>query len=370
MSKNNIGIRNVAKIGVADIDVYNSNKRKFDDLPPHLLLILTISVTVWLSSCVNKLNNKFWWEAGISAPKYYPVGDAKVDLEYSGNSSLTNFDNGWGDSYGSIVSGNKYKDLPRRATIQYGSAVENLTYQGTIPLPYDTILALFKKYCKDKENDKGYLIVGMAPGGWIRVWAYFSTMENGKHDDEIEIIKAQLKGKEDSTMGDGFRYKKSDYWRKYKTYWKHFGIPYDAWAENEKEYDLYFDFNKPNPNYDVFDVLYSSLDGTVYYNTMNDKLMKNRKLPADLVIAWRKKNDTLRYDTHILFPKKMYEKIKAVNPKEIKLSLEIEANNQAVLYLQLDKYIKEKILRFKNITAITKFTGDSDFCKEIEYFIK
>lgn len=103
---------------------------------------------------------------------------------------------------------------------------------------------------------------------------------------------------------------------------------------------------------------------------MNDNLMKNRKLPADLVIAWRKKNDTSRYDTHILFPKKMYEKIKAVNPKEIKLSLEIEANNQAVLYLQLDKYIKEKILRFKNIPATTKFTGDSDFCKDIEYFIK
>jgi hypothetical protein len=34
MSSKQIGIRNVAKIGIADIDVYNTNKRKFDGLPP------------------------------------------------------------------------------------------------------------------------------------------------------------------------------------------------------------------------------------------------------------------------------------------------------------------------------------------------
>jgi hypothetical protein len=50
--------------------------------------------------------------------------------------------------------------------------------------------------------------------------------------------------------------------------------------------------------------------------------------------------------------------------------LEIENNQEyGVLYL-ITKNSKDKILRFKNETAINGSLGDSNFCENIEYFIK
>ena len=235
--KHNIGIRNIA--------------------------YLIFSLTLVLHSCTNNIfNDRYQWEAAMCAPKYYPVGGARVDFGNAGNSSLTNFDNGWGHPYGAVSSAERYKKLPKEVFVSYASAVENLVYEGTVPLPQEKIKQLFKKYCKSKKTESGKIMVGMAPGGWIRIWVYFHT-DNGISDD-IELLKHQLKGKEDPTIGEGFRYKKSDYWTKYKYYWKHFGIPLEAWAENEKEYDIYFNFYKPNQDYQVI-YQYSSKDGTRDY---------------------------------------------------------------------------------------------------------
>jgi hypothetical protein len=45
----------------------------------------------------------------------------------------------------------------------------------------------------DKEENSGNLVVGMAPGGWIRVW--FHTLDEKTNDlVNIEVAKAQLKG--------------------------------------------------------------------------------------------------------------------------------------------------------------------------------
>ncbi|MGE4513591.1 MAG: hypothetical protein AB7E26_07245 [Chryseobacterium sp.] len=52
-----------------------------------------IFLSTLLSSCQK---NKYPWEPGISAPKYYPVGYVKIDFGNAGHGSLTNFDNGRG----------------------------------------------------------------------------------------------------------------------------------------------------------------------------------------------------------------------------------------------------------------------------------
>ncbi|MFA7449102.1 MAG: DUF2931 family protein [Weeksellaceae bacterium] len=324
--------------------------------------LLVLCVILCLLSC--KDNNRYQWQPAISAPKYYPVA-GNVDFGNAGHGSNTSFDKGWGRGYGGVVSGDIYKEIPREVYIEYYSVVDAKDFRGTVSLPYDELLQLFKKYCKNKEEDRGRLLVGMAPGGWIRVWAYFHS--GTEITDNIEIAKAKLEIYDSGRKRDSVTY---DHWLEYYTYWQHFGIPYEAWSENEKEYDLYFDFDNPNPDYEVFDVIYSSIDGSINLNIMNDKLMKKRKIPADLIVAWRKRNDTLRYDTHILFPKNFHKIINKQNPKQIKISLHINADDQGDIYIQLDNNKKDKFLRFKNYPAKARYTGNSDFSQEVEYFIK
>ncbi|WP_160129413.1 DUF2931 family protein [Kordia antarctica] len=347
------------------MDVYKTNKNK--------LITLFFSFLLLLISC-NQSNTKdrFQWEAAMSAPKYYPVGGAKVNFGNAGNSSLTNFDNGWGHPYGTVSSAERYKKLPKEVFVSYASAIENLVYEGTVPLPYDKIKQLFEKHIKNKKKESGIIMVGMAPGGWVHVWVYFHVedLEIGINN-KIEITKFQLKGKEDLTMNEGFRNKESDYWAKYKQYWDHFGIPLEAWVKNKKEYDIYFNFGKPNTEYNITDVLFSSLDGTIYYNITNDMMMKKRKLPSDLVVAWGNKNDSLYYQSHLLMPKNFSKIIKNKKSNTIEIQLEIEEDDQyGILYLIID-HQKEKIVRFKNLyTPNNKGLGESDFSEEVEYFLE
>ena len=328
------------------------------------LVVFTFIFSI-LISCNNIPANKFSWEAGISAPKYYLIGGAKVDLEYAGYGTLANIDNGWGFNYGGIVSGEKYKDLPKNAHIEYCSAVDNLIYEGNVALPYDKILALFKKYCPDKENDTAVLIVGMAPGGWIRVW--FQSLNVLERYHIIEITKAQLKGKKDLTLNPEFINKTLPYWDNYKTYWNHFGIPLEVWAENEKEYDIYFNLSKPNPFHRVF-AEYSSLDGTSYVGDYHN-MRSYGKLPADLCIRWRTKDYTKSNDIHVLMPKNFIKFVASKNLVKVEIVLEIEKNEIfGVLYILIDNK-KQKILRFKNKLAKSGSLGDSDFSTNVEYFI-
>ncbi|GGP06636.1 hypothetical protein GCM10010992_27340 [Cloacibacterium rupense] len=226
---------------------------------------------------------------------------------------------------------------------------------------------LFQKYCKQK-SDIAYLTVGMAPGGWIRIW--FKARDE-KTDDyvSIEVAKAQLKGSYDDTADERYKVKNFENWGKYYIYWQLHGIPYEAWANNEKEYDMYFDFEKPNPKNEVTDPAYSSLDGTYYFRTPLDSLLK-RKLPADLVAVWKSKNSNVYYDTHVTFPKNFSKLVEERKFKKVIITLKIEDDDQhGILYLTSGNK-KEKLLRFKNYPSKDSVLGNSDFTKEIEYFIK
>ncbi|WP_419869162.1 DUF2931 family protein [Chryseobacterium sp. CT-SW4] len=216
--------------------------------------ILAISLSIILFSC-HKEPTKFQWQPAISAPKFYPVAGL-ADFGNAGHRSGTAFDNGWGDQYGGVVSGSKYKEVPKEVYISYFSVVDGLEYSGKVQLPYDRLLQLFREQTVEK-NPTIRLKVGMAPGGWIRVWFYSSK------DGNIEIAKAQLKGiREDPTVGIALRSKTFEYWGGTYTYWQHHGIPYEAWANNEKEYTLYFDLEKSNKT--QIGMSYVSLDGTYY----------------------------------------------------------------------------------------------------------
>lgn len=325
----------------------------------------------FLVSCLNKKetipNDRYQWEAGFSAPKYYPVSGAKVDLEYAGCSNSMNFDNGWGDTHGAFVTGETYKKLPKTVTVDYASAVENLVYKGTVKLPYDKIEKLFNKHITNKETERAKIIVGLAPKGWIRVWVYFSIKDT--ITENIEILTAQVKGYEDPTMAESFTGKKSDYWAKYKHYWNHFGIPEEVWAKPEKEYNLFFNFYKSNPDYEVSNYIYSSLDGTLSGGGDTTGFLKG-KLPADLVISWSNKNDTIGYDSHILLPKNFSKIVESKKMDNIEILLEIEKDGIHGILFLINNNKKEKILRFKNNLKTRRGLGYSDFTKEITYYMQ
>jgi Uncharacterized alpha/beta hydrolase domain (DUF2235) len=81
MSKKNIDIRNVAKIGVADIDVYNTNKRKFDDFQPKYAEKVRIRIGVFFDGTGNNGYN--------SDAVYYnqslPIDETHIpDVRYNG----------------------------------------------------------------------------------------------------------------------------------------------------------------------------------------------------------------------------------------------------------------------------------------------
>ncbi|WP_278351663.1 DUF2931 family protein [Chryseobacterium gleum] len=311
-------------------------------------------LSIFLSSCQK---NKYPWEPGISAPKYYPITDVVVDFGNAGNGTRMPFDNGWGNEYGGVVSGGQFKDIPKEVLIKYNSSAENYIYQGKVSLDQKKILALFRKYNINNKNF-AHLVVGMAPGGWIRVW--FTTI-----DKRIEVAKAKLKGQYDNTVDARYKVKSLENWGKYYTYWQHHGIPYEAWANNEKEYDIIFDFDKPD--YHKIGFNYISADGT-FYQRGGERL--HQKLPVQFEpIAWLGKSNTV-YECNVAMPKNFKKYIEQKKLKEVRLKIEIENDDEhAVIYL-ITNNLREKIMRFRNKipTAEEKKNNEYSYAKDIEYF--
>ena len=344
------------------------------ELPTLRNWLIMISCSCMLLACQK---TKYRWEPAISAPKYYPVGGVKVDFGSAGNSSLTNFDNGWGEQYGSVSSGNVYKEVPTEVNIEYYSAVDNLKYKGAVNLEQEKLKNLFQKYNKGK-NSSAHLLVGMAPGGWVRVWFTYI-------DVQIEVAKAQLKGIEDITIGDGFKNKKSEYWGKYKIYWQHHGIPYEAWAENEKEYDYDIKFISKNKDAKLDRSYVVSVDGwySSFYTEKQSEDINNisnngsrGKIPVNLSVSWQDKVTGQYYDTNIVMPKtlkKIFDETYVADKKHAYSNFIIELENDkkhAVIYLKT-KYKIVKLLRFRGELSLRENQdfGHYIYAKEIEYFI-
>lgn len=310
-------------------------------------------LSLFLSSCQK---TKYQWQPGISAPKYYPVA-GNISFENAGHGSNTSFANGWGNEYGGVVSGEKYKEIPKEVFINYYSVVDGKDFRGKVLLDQKKILNLFRKY--NINDDKfAHLVVGMAPGGWIRVW--FTTV-----DEQIEVAKAKLKGYINNDIGVGLKTKNFKTWGSTYTYWKHHGIPYEAWANNEKEYDIIFDFDKPNHRKVNFG--YVSKDGTIYEAPAEKS---HQKLPVEIEICWLSKAKE-SYCCKIPMPKSFQKVVEQNKLKEVYITLKIENDDEhAVLYL-ISNNENIKLVRFKSKKPTTEEKKEIDYgyASEVEYFI-
>lgn len=336
-------------------------------------LSLILFLSVLMSSCQK---TKYQWEPGISAPKYYPIG-GKISFGNAGNGSNIAFDSGWGKEYGGVVSGSKCKEIPKDVYIDYYSVVDSKDFKGKVFLDQKKILDLFRKYNINDDNF-AHLVVGMAPGGWIRVW--FKTI--GK---QIEVAKAQLKGYKNDKVGLGLKTKDFETWGSYYTYWQHHGIPYEAWANNEKEY--YYDIKFVTQNKDAkldrsyvvsADGWYSSFYTEKLSEDINDVSNNGSKgkIPVHLSVSWQDKSTGTYYDTNIVMPKtlkRLFDETYQANEKLAYSNFIIELENDkqhAVVYLKTkDKVIK--LLRFKGEISSKENQdfGDYAYAREIEYFI-
>ncbi|HTB99395.1 MAG TPA: DUF2931 family protein [Ferruginibacter sp.] len=132
------------------------------------------------------MNEKFDWNPGISAPENYPMEPYQVDFVSPDSSSTgafckpVGYATPWGDNGSSASVGSNLKAIPVRLDITWLSYTENQFYTGSFQLPYDTILALFKKGWPDFNYSTNpptpitktfnEITVGMAPGGVVVVW--------------------------------------------------------------------------------------------------------------------------------------------------------------------------------------------------------
>jgi hypothetical protein len=152
-----------------------------------LQLILNITMLCYsIASCQNnkKMKEKFEWEPGISAPKNYPMEPTNVDFIYSDGERLgamtTTVGGGWGANVAGQTIGENFKPIPVRLDITWLSYTENQFYTGSFQLPYDTMVALFKKGWPDFNYSTtpptpiistfNEITAGMAPGGVVVVW--------------------------------------------------------------------------------------------------------------------------------------------------------------------------------------------------------
>jgi hypothetical protein len=177
-----------------------------------VLLLLTLT-----TSCQNKQQNimqqkqtnfpEFDWKANVNCPPGYPVEVYMGGLE--GNGSYASLDSGtatgksgWGFSGADVSYG--IKTLPRRINCIWVSYAEGCFYSIDSPIDYDKMLQLFKEGYQDSGayfNDEGAyekctfntIVVGLAPGGTVVVWAKGGgrQVEIGRYKGEKYIVPKQ-----------------------------------------------------------------------------------------------------------------------------------------------------------------------------------
>ena len=148
------------------------------------------------------------------------TGDPGLDKEHA---------RGWGP-----IGGNIYPmtgaDLPKRIFVRWQSIVEQKTYKGWIDIPEDARRIMrdsTARRCPDwpdhKANSMAAVVVGMTPGGAIRVW----VNDNCLNDLLVASAQAEIE-----PLGPYQGYSKGKYRPQEepsKRYIERYGIPYGSW---------------------------------------------------------------------------------------------------------------------------------------------
>jgi hypothetical protein len=207
-----------------------------------------------LASCQSpkdkaKDQNKFNWDAGISASKNYTYGAPFVEYSYQGKgiggaSANIVSAQGWGITSGSYTGGDKFKPAPDSVFVKWRCGFDLINYEGGFKLPRKKMLELFSKGIIDpftgRKEDYTVLVAGMAPGGNVTIWMQASGINT-------EIVKFKAKkinqdGRYDPhtiTLWSSTGQEAKDILK----YINFHGVPYKIWETGEKEYNYDIGFS-------------------------------------------------------------------------------------------------------------------------------
>lgn len=170
-----------------------------------LLLLLTSATALAAGDTLKKFlgvkMTKFDWQATESAPEGYVMRIIGGSFGYHDDSGSlyvpdkVEIDHGWGLGRSSHIVGPDLKPLPKNLHITFFSYTENQFYQGRFDLPYDKILKLFQEGYDDPidggRETYNALVVGVAPGGAVAVWARGALRTTEVFFGQAEKIKGR-----------------------------------------------------------------------------------------------------------------------------------------------------------------------------------
>ena len=342
--------------------------------------ISSILVLVVLAGCSPK--DKYEWNAGMSAPKYYGNGGPMVEYFYKGKSvagasANIGFSPGWGVTAGGYSGGDQYKDIPDSVAVSWICATDRIEYRGGARLPRERMLELFKKGFKTVYGMKTTytsIVAGMAPGGNVTIWLRgserlteiirFKAENNGiwkEHDEDYNRYKKEVTSSKSYINSEGsiFRYLH--------------GVPYDVWEKGDKEYDYDIGFSSEEKDVTPYMVFYTK-DGTWYQPSKgdlafqsidwqewgkfeykeNNNLIKKLKLPVQIHFLFEYKGGN--YSTGIILPqdfKKYFE-----NQANNRITIGVEKNAETGILWVSGKKGSQKVMRFKVFKAKEDDMGD------------
>ncbi|MCW3162490.1 DUF2931 family protein [Chryseobacterium oryctis] len=334
------------------------------------LLLLFLS----LLSCQPK--DKFSWNAGWSAPKYY---GASPFVEYfykgksiAGTSANIGADPGWGITSGGYTGGDIYKDVPDSIYVKWLCSADGYYYEGGKKLPRERMLSLFKEKTIDTytgaKADYSLIVAGMAPGGNVSIW-----MQGGTTNKEIEKFKVPNKGvwqenDKEYQKGEKETASSKDFINSEANIFRNLhGIPYSVWEKGEKEYNYDIGFvdksKKINPSitniitkdgsifqyFNQSTSIYSidTLTNSSNKNLSNNNLKKKNKLPVQMELKWKKRNSSNYYYRSII-----------VLPQDFESKFDFGENRLIIETLD-DDFGNLYLLNFKGKQDIMKFKFDS-----------